>query len=72
MIRWRLAIVMAERDIRNKDLARLTGLHPTSISRLKNEKRFPKIDESTLSALCKALKCQPGDLMVYEEDVPEK
>jgi putative transcriptional regulator len=59
---------MAERDISNKELAALTQMHPTTISRLKTRRRFPKIDESTLSALCKALKCQPGDLMVYEEE----
>ncbi|QSJ20683.1 helix-turn-helix domain-containing protein [Nostoc sp. UHCC 0702] len=29
------------------------------------------MDESTLNALCKALKCQPGDLLVYEEDQPD-
>ncbi|MBW4466374.1 MAG: helix-turn-helix transcriptional regulator [Pegethrix bostrychoides GSE-TBD4-15B] len=30
--------------------------------------RLTRIDKSTLNALCKALKCQPGDLMRYEED----
>jgi putative transcriptional regulator len=59
---------MAERNISNKELAALIGLHPTTISRLRTRRRFPKIDESTLNALCKALKCQPGDLMVYEDD----
>jgi putative transcriptional regulator len=58
---------MAEREISNKELAALTGLHPKSVSRLKVRRRFPKVDEKTLEALCKALKCQPGDLMVYED-----
>lgn len=59
---------MAERNISNKELAALMGMHPTSVSRLKTRRTFPKIDEDTLSALCKALNCQPGDLMVYEDD----
>ncbi|NJR65842.1 MAG: helix-turn-helix transcriptional regulator [Leptolyngbyaceae cyanobacterium CRU_2_3] len=58
---------MAERDINNKELASLIGMHPTSVSRLRSRRRFTRIDEGTLEALCKALKCQPGDLMVYEE-----
>lgn len=67
-IRWKLAVVMAERDISNNELAHLIGMHPTSVSRLKTRRYLTRIDESTLNALCKALKCQPGDLMVYEED----
>jgi putative transcriptional regulator len=59
---------MAERDISNKELASLIGKHPNSVSRLKQHRRLPRIDESLLDSLCKALKCQPGDLIVYEED----
>lgn len=68
MIHWRLAVVMAERDISNKDLAVLIGLNPKSVSRLKVRRRLTRIDEPTLNAICKALQCQPGDLLVYEED----
>lgn len=68
MIRWKLAVVMAERNISNKELAALIGMHPTSVSKIKTRRRLTRIDESTLDALCKALNCQPGDLMVYEED----
>jgi putative transcriptional regulator len=69
LIHWRLAVVMAERDISNKELASLMGMHPRSVSRLKVRRRLTRIDEDTLNALCKALNCQPGDLMVYEPDV---
>ncbi len=72
VIRWKLAVVMAERDISNKELASLMGMHPTSVSRLKVRRRLTRIDEDTLNALCKALNCQPGDLMVYEPDLPPK
>ncbi|MEG4530769.1 helix-turn-helix transcriptional regulator [Microcoleus sp. D2_18a_D3] len=68
MIRWKLAVVMADRNISNKELATLVGMHPTSVSKIKTRRRLTRIDETTLDALCKALNCQPGDLMVYEED----
>ncbi len=50
----------------NKELAALTGMHPTSISKLKSRRRFTRIDEATLDALCVALRCQPGDLLVHQ------
>jgi putative transcriptional regulator len=59
---------MAERNISNKELAHRIGMNPKSVSRLKVRRRLTRIDESTLNSLCKALNCQPGDLMVYEED----
>nr|WP_267871790.1 helix-turn-helix transcriptional regulator [Nostoc sp. CHAB 5715] len=63
--------MMAERNISNKELALLTGMNPRSVSRLKVRRHLTRIDETTLNALCKALKCQPGDLLVYEEDKPD-
>jgi putative transcriptional regulator len=72
VIRWKLAVVMADRNISNKELAALVGMHPTSVSKIKTRRRLTRIDESTLDALCKALNCQPGDLMVYEEDNPDR
>ncbi|MFB2979267.1 helix-turn-helix domain-containing protein [Microseira sp. BLCC-F43] len=68
MINWRLAVVMAERNISNKELALRTGMNPRSISRLKTRRRLTRIDEETLNLLCDALNCQPGDLMVYEKE----
>jgi putative transcriptional regulator len=68
VIRWKLAVVMADRNISNKELAARVGMHPTSVSKIKTRRRLTRIDESTLNALCKALNCQPGDLMVYEEE----
>ncbi|MEG4864888.1 MULTISPECIES: helix-turn-helix domain-containing protein [unclassified Microcoleus] len=72
MIRWKLAVVMADRNISNKELAARIGMHPTSVSKIKTRRRLTRIDEATLSALCRALNCQPGDLMVYEEDNPDR
>ncbi|MBD0337233.1 MAG: helix-turn-helix transcriptional regulator [Cyanobacteria bacterium Co-bin13] len=58
---------MAERGMSNKELAVITGMTPNSVSRLKTRRYLTRVDQETLDALCKALKCQPGDLMVYEE-----
>jgi DNA-binding Xre family transcriptional regulator len=65
MIRWRLRVLMAERNINNKTLAELTGLHPTTISRLKNTDELKQITGEALDALCNALVCTPNDLIVF-------
>nr|WP_277882711.1 helix-turn-helix transcriptional regulator [Oscillatoria sp. FACHB-1406] len=65
-----MAVIMADREMSNKELARLVDLHPTSVSRLR-KRPLLKLDIPTLDALCKALNCQPGDLLVYEEDESE-
>jgi len=63
-MKWRLPVLMADREIDYKELARVTGMHPGTISKLKNN--LPdRLELVTLMKLCKALKCQPGDLLVY-------
>lgn len=65
-IKWNLAYLMLERDIKTGDLAESTGLHPNTISKLKSHREMPKrLDRETLDLLCKALNCQPGDLLSY-------
>ncbi|NET61652.1 MAG: helix-turn-helix transcriptional regulator [Symploca sp. SIO2E6] len=61
---------MAERYLNNKDLMEATGMHPVAISKLKNSQEMPeKLERATLEKLCTALKCQPGDLMLWEPDL---
>lgn len=48
------------------DLARLTSLSPQYLSRLENGHHNPTLN--TINMLCKGLKVQPGDLLVYIED----
>jgi putative transcriptional regulator len=61
---WRLPVLMADRGIDYKELAKITGMHPGTISKLKNN--LPdRLELVTLTKLCKALKCQPGDLLTY-------
>lgn len=69
MIRWRLAQIMLDKDMKPGELQRLTGLHRNTISKLRGMKQAPdRIDRDTLDKLCKALDCQVGDLAVYEKD----
>jgi len=69
-IKWRLAVLIAERELDYKSLAALTGLHPVTVNKLKNTYEMPpRLDRVTLEKLCKALKCQPGDLLRYESHV---
>ena len=68
-IKWRLAAVMADREVDYKALAEMTGLHPVTVNKLKNTYEAPpRIDRDTLYKLCDALNCQPGDLMRFERD----
>lgn len=66
-IKWRLAAVMADREVSNEKLQVLTGFHAGTISKLRNNP--PKrVDIDTLDKLCRALSCNPGDLLRYMPD----
>lgn len=63
-IKWRLVAVMADREVDNQKLHELTGLHMGTISKLRNNPPA-RVDLKTLEMLCKALQCQPGELLRY-------
>lgn len=71
VIRWKLAVVMADRNISSKELASRTGMHVTTLSKLRTRRYPTRIDVDTLNALCEVLECQPGDLLVYEKEKKE-
>lgn len=70
MIRWRLRIVMADRNVSAHDLAEWMGMSRVSVSRLRNTRNdsFPRITGDVLNKLCKYLNCLPGDLIEYIPD----
>ena len=70
-IKWRLSAVMADREIDNQALHQLTGLHPGTISKLRNNPPS-RIDVITLNLLCTALDCQPGELLRFLPDSPQQ
>ncbi|GJM74678.1 transcriptional regulator [Paenibacillus macerans] len=67
MIRIKLDVVMAQRKMSLTRLSQLVGITQANLSILKNE-NGKAIRFSTLDALCRALECQPGDLLEYVED----
>ncbi len=62
-----LDVVMAKRKKALKDLAAEVDLTLANLSILKNNKA-KAVRFSTLDALCKALDCQPGDILEYVPD----
>lgn len=67
MIRIKLDVMMAERQISAGVLAERIDLTPANLSILKNNKA-KAIRFSTLEALCRELQCQPGDILEYVPD----
>ena len=63
----RLDRVMADRKISLNELSEKVGVANVNLSKLKNG-RVSAIRFSTLEAICKALNCQPGDILEYIED----
>ena len=64
-----LDVMMARRHKGSAELAEEIGITPANLSILKNNKA-KAVRFSTLEALCKALDCQPGELLEYVEEEP--
>ena len=62
-----LDVMMAKRKISSGDLAKEIGITNANLSILKNNKA-KAIRFSTLEAICKALDCQPADILEYVDD----
>ena len=70
-IRINLDVVMAQRKKGLTELAGEIDIPLANLSILKNNKA-KAIRFSTLDAICKALSCQPGDIIEYVEDEEEE
>ena len=64
-IRVRLNVMLAERNVKSKDLAEHVGITEANLSLLKQGK-VKGVRFDTLERICEYLKCQPGDLLRYE------
>ena len=62
-----LDIMMAKRRVSSGDLASQIGLSQANLSILKTGKARA-IRFSTLDAICKALECQPGDILEFSPE----
>lgn len=59
-------VMLAKRKMSVTELADRVGITLANLSILKNEKA-KAIRLSTLDAICRALNCQPGDILEYRE-----
>ncbi len=66
-IKINLDLVLLKKGISSKDLARTINITSANLSILKTGKARA-IRFSTLNDICKALNCQPGDILEYVDD----
>jgi len=66
-IRVNLDVMLAKRKMKSKELAEIIGITTANLSILKSGKA-KAIRFSTLDAICKALECQPADILEFIEE----
>jgi putative transcriptional regulator len=64
-----LDLMLTKRKIRSKDLAEHIGITEANMSLLKQGK-VKGVRFDTLAKICAYLECQPGDLLIYENESP--
>lgn len=66
-IKVNLDVLMAQKKKGLTELAREVDITLANLSILKNNKA-KAVRFSTLESICKALDCQPGDILIYEDE----
>jgi len=66
-IHIKVSEMLGRHKLSQRDLARGTGIHPYTISKLYHEK-VSRLELSHLEKLCEFFQCQPGDLLEYLPD----
>ena len=62
-----LDVMLARRKMRSKELAERIGITEQNVSLLKSGK-VKGVRFDTLENICRALDCQPGDILEYRTD----
>jgi putative transcriptional regulator len=62
-----LDVVMAQRKMSSRELARAIGITEANLSLLKRGK-VKGVRFETLASICHHLDCQPGDILAFNED----
>ena len=70
MIRIDLDVMLARRKMSLTELSQRVGITLANLSILKTGKARA-VRFQTLDAICRALDCQPGDILVYEPGEPD-
>lgn len=70
MITYRkLFAMMAMRRMTKSDLRAMCGIVPSTMARISSDR---PISTETIDRICKALGCQPGEIMEYIDDIDYK
>ena len=64
-IKVTLAVVMAQRNVKSKDLAEYVGITESNLSLLKHG-RVKGVRFETLAKICDYLDCEPGDILAKD------
>ena len=67
MIKSKLKVMLAMRNMTQKELAQRTSVRPPTISAIANS-TIKEIPISVLDKMCRELSCNVGDLFEYVED----
>ena len=71
MIKFKVKVMLAIRDMTQKELAERTGIRPPTISAIcVNTAKHIPVD--VLDKICAVLDCQPGDLIEYVKEEEPK
>jgi len=71
VIRFKTKVILADRSMTQRQLWETTGIRPPTVSAMCTG-TAKQIPVDVLDKMCKALNCQPGDLLEYVPDDPEE
>ena len=69
-IKVNLGAMLSRRNVKSKDLAEYIGITEANLSLLKQGK-VKGIRFDTLDAICRHLRCQPGDILAFEDETAD-
>lgn len=67
MIKFTVKVMLAKREMTQKQLAELTSIRPPTISMMCLS-TIERVQVEYIDRICQVLECQPGDLMEYIPD----
>ena len=67
MIKFKVKVMLAIREMTQKDLAERPGIRPPTISAICNNS-VKHLPVDALDKICEVLDCQPADLMEYVQE----
>ena len=70
MIKFKVKVMLAMRDMTQKQLAEKTGIRPPTVSAICTG-AVKHLPVDALDKMCDVLDCQPADLMEYMKDTDE-